>query len=546
MSLLSELIMRYDINLEDALREIIQKGIPVNLFLKTGGIEDLVKDFINKLKNQINAIKENYDIRSGIHQTEMDLKNHSENFEKKLNKNKDFYKKFKDGIKKKSFDLLNQLKWEIFKHSFLSQKISHREMNQILKDIEDLNFLLEGLKKYNFRGNINLNREESIQLLKNLQELEKLIENLQNALESGDIFRLDDKTLKKFLGEESYNEFIERREMILGQLKNLLEKQGKIIQNEKGEIQLSPESIRRIGKKSLEEIFKHLKADDGGSLYAKEDGESEQVTPNTKPYEYGDSISNIDFPNSILNAFIRKGIPKPDLSDLEVFKSRGMSRSSIVILLDMSGSMYRVDRFYYAKKMILALESFIRQFYKEDSLYIVGFGTVSRIFSISQIPSLQPYPVTLFDPYIRLRIDMLKRKSDDYQRIPEYFTNLQSGLALSRKLLSNRQTRNKQIILVTDGVPTAHFEKHILHINYPPSPADFDFALKEAIQCKEQEITINTFLLTSEWNHSYFENRSFIYDFAKITQGRIFYPHPNDLTKFVLADFIEEKKKLIS
>ncbi|GIX43150.1 MAG: hypothetical protein KatS3mg129_2883 [Leptospiraceae bacterium] len=547
MSLLSELVMRYDIQLEEALRELIQRGIPVNLFLKQGGMDDLLKDFINKLQQQIQDLQNQYDIRSGIQETEKDITKHYKEIEKKLINFPNMLNKLKEAIENRSFDKLNQFKWEIFKNPSLEKKLSHRELNQLIKDIEDLNLLLEGLKKYHFKGKEQLNRKESVELVLALQDLEQLIENLKNSLENGDVYNFDLEALSKYLGPESYQEFIKRREEIFKQLTELLEKQGKIIRNEEGDIELSPETIKKIGRKSLEEIFKHLRSDDtGGALYTKEEGDGEQVTPITREYQPGDNLSNLDITNSLINAFIRTGKPKPGFRDLEVFKSRGMAKSSIVILLDMSGSMFRVDRFYYAKKMILALEALIREEYKEDTLHIVGFGTFAKIFSIAEIPKLQPYPVTLFDPFIRLRFDLSKRKPLDYRGIPEYFTNLQRGLALSRKLLGSKQTKNKQIILITDGVPTAHIEGSVLHINYPPSPADFDFALKEAIMCKEEDIILNTFLLTNEWNFNFFEGRSFIHDFAKVTKGRIFYPHPSELGKFVLADFIEEKRKLIS
>ncbi|MCS7205667.1 MAG: hypothetical protein NZ853_08210 [Leptospiraceae bacterium] len=547
MSLLSDLVMRYDIQLEEALRELLQKGLPVNLFLKQGGIEDLLQEFIEKLQNQIQEIQEKFDLRPALEETEKDLQNHYSETYHKFQKDNDFLSQLQKAIKERSYDQLQQMKWSLLNVSSRESKELYKELSQLLRDIEDYNYILEGMKKYRFRGNQGIKRNEAIKLLHQLEELEKFIEQLKQSLKDGDIYNFDLEKLKRFLGPESYQEFLQRREEIYKHITELLEKQGRIVKNEEGKYEFSPQSLRRIGRKSLEEIFKHMKSDSlGGSFYSKEEGDNEQVIPSTREYQMGDNFTNVDFPNSILNALIRTRQPKPTFLDLEVFKSRGMAKSSIVILLDMSGSMFRVDRFFYAKKVILALESLIREEFKEDTLHIVGFGTFAKTYTISQVPKLQPYPVTLFDPYIRLRFDLSKRKPGDYRGIPEYFTNLQKGLALSRRLLSNKQTKNKQIILITDGVPTAHFEGSVLHINYPPSPADFDFAIKEAIACREEGIIINTFLLTNEWNLHFFEGRSFIYDFARSSKGRIFYPHPKDLGKLVLADFIEEKKKLIS
>ena len=117
---------------------------------------------------------------------------------------------------------------------------------------------------------------------------------------------------------------------------------------------------------------------------------------------------------------------------------------------------------------------------------------------------------------------------------------------LSRQILGSDQIKNKQILLITDGAPTAHFDGNHLFINYPPSPADFEAALNEVKICKDENITINTFLLTNEWDFNYFGEKSFIKRFASISEGRIFYPHPKELNKMILYDFVSQKKKKLS
>ncbi len=115
---------------------------------------------------------------------------------------------------------------------------------------------------------------------------------------------------------------------------------------------------------------------------------------------------------------------------------------------------------------------------------------------------------------------------------------------MSRTLLGTGETKNKQIILITDGVPTAHIEGSKLHVNYPPSPADFEFALREVRNCTEDEIVINTFLLTSDWEMGYFGEESFMRQFMKQSQGRVFYPHPTQMGRMVLVDFLQNKKAI--
>ncbi|MCB1157416.1 MAG: VWA domain-containing protein, partial [Leptospiraceae bacterium] len=297
------------------------------------------------------------------------------------------------------------------------------------------------------------------------------------------------------------------------------------------------------------EVFSDLKPDNSSSNIYKGriEGESENVDSISRVLEFGDNISNIDYSESIIESAIRGNGTRPALNDLRVYESRGALRSSTVILLDMSGSMARGMRFYNAKKVCMSLDSLIRSEYKDENLSIIGFGTTAKRISVSDLPILQPYSVNQLEPYIKLKFDLSNIVEKEIESfIPMYFTNLQKGLKLSRQILSSSQIKNKQIILITDGVPTAHCKGSCLYINYPPRKEDFDEALFELMQCTAENIVVNTFLLTNEWDVSYFGEESFIKKFAKISRGRIFYPHPNELNKIILFDFIRNRKKLIS
>ena len=201
-------------------------------------------------------------------------------------------------------------------------------------------------------------------------------------------------------------------------------------------------------------------------------------------------------------------------------------------------------RFFHAKKVTLALDSLIKSDYKDEKLTIIGFGSNAKIIPISSVPTLLPYPVTIYNSFIKLKYDFSKLSKDEIEkRVPQYFTNLQKGLKLARTVLDTKQIKNKQILLITDGVPTAHFKGSILHINYPPSPSDLNEALNELKNCMEDDIVTNTFLLTNEWDYNYFGEESFISQFAKVSKGRIFYPHPNELNTTIVYDFINQRKR---
>ncbi|MDX1957615.1 MAG: VWA domain-containing protein [Leptospiraceae bacterium] len=541
MSVLSDMIMKYNISLEEALRMLIDRGLPVNLFLKEGGMESLVENFRNQIQEMMEDILKKYKIYPVSENISKEMKIFTESIVKKWKKNPDIKNKLPKIMETENQDELRRLRWDLNKEKEISKVLS-----DLLADFEDKSKIENADKKYNFTGNEVPTRKETLKLIKTLEELKNLEQALSEAMANGDLYNIDLEKLARYLGPESYQEFLEKRESIFEKLKELLEKNGNIVQNESdGGIELSPKSIRKLGSTVLAEIFSKLRADSGsGSHATKEYGDSENITSVTRPLEFGDNVSNIDFSSSIINSLLRGNGTKPSLRDIEVYETRGTAKSSTVILLDMSGSMARSFRFYNAKKVTLALDSLIRREYKDDKLTIIGFGTMAKIFSIPQIPTLEPYSVTIYDPHIRLRFDFSKMTKDQIEtRVPLYFTNLQKGLSMARQVLSSKQIKNKQIILITDGAPTAHFKGNYLHVNYPPTPADFDTALDEVKFCAEDGVIINTFLLTSEWDFNYFGEKSFIQQFAKISKGRIFYPHPNELNQMILYDFVSNKKK---
>lgn len=537
MSMLSEMIMRHDMALDDALRMLIDRGLPVNMFLREAGMQELTAQMRQQLETRKQAILDEFEIESARREAEADLKEASAQIEHAAKKQPELRDQIRDMIDRKALDELYRKKMN------MEPGMPRSEVGKAARDLEDLITIENGQNQYAFRGKTALGKKEALEILELLAELDKLMQALREAEENGDLFNFSLERIARHLGPEQYQEFLERRERILQQMRELMEKQGQVVQQEDGELRLSPGSIRKIGRRALEEIFSVMKSDSaGGAHEAAEPGESENVSGKTRPMEFGDPVSNLDLPASIINAFVRRGSNRPNYSEMEVFEPRGQARSSTVMLIDMSGSMMRSDRFYNAKKVILALDALIRQDYPDEKLLVVGFGTLAHLVSPADIPSLQPYPVTMFDPHIRLRFDMARPGMRE--NVPEYFTNLQRGLELARNLLGSGETRNKQIILITDGVPTAHIENGKLHINYPPSPADFEFALREVRHCSEDEITINTFLLTSDWEMDYFGDESFMKQFAKQARGRIFYPHPTQMNRMVLVDFIQNRRTM--
>ncbi|MCB1189703.1 MAG: VWA domain-containing protein [Leptospiraceae bacterium] len=544
MSILSDLIMKYDISLDEALKYIIEKGVPVNLFLKDGGMDDLVLNFQQKLQSTVESVLKYYDLQTVKEKLSQSLKEDKKKLKKNLRNSPNWNAQIQKAIEEENQDLLRRLLWKL-SSAVSSNSALEKNLEQIQQKMQDHDIIQNGLKKYNFTGSHIPTVQEAVQIIKNLDQIAALMRGLQDAINSGDLYNINLKNLAKYLGPESYQEFMEKRESIFEKLKELLKQRRVIVENEEGGIELSPSSIRKIGKVALSEIFSNLKPDTSSGYHnTKHYGESENVVSATKKFEFGDSISHIDYLGSIQNSLAGGRGKRPSLFDLEVNLSRGSAKSYTVVLLDMSGSMDRALRFYNAKKVTLAIDNLIKNEYKDDKLTIIGFGSTAKIIPVSKIPTLQPYPVTIFNPYIKLRYDFSKiSKHDIDNNVPMYFTNLQKGLNLARQTLSSKQYKNKQIILITDGAPTAHFQGSTLHINYPPAPSDFDEALSEVKKCKEDGIEVNTFLLTNEWDMNYFGEKSFIQQFAKISVGKVFYPHPTELNQMIIFDFIQNKKK---
>jgi uncharacterized protein with von Willebrand factor type A (vWA) domain len=154
-----------------------------------------------------------------------------------------------------------------------------------------------------------------------------------------------------------------------------------------------------------------------------------------------------------------------------------------------------------------------------------------------------PKPVTLYDPVVRLRIDMSDPKNSELL-VPPHFTNIQHGLLVARKHLTVQDTPNRQIVLITDGLPTAHFEAEHLYLLYPPHPRTEEATLREGLLCAREGITINIFLLNS-WNQTH-EDVRFAYRLAESTRGRVFFTAGRELDRYVVWDYLKRRKQIIS
>jgi uncharacterized protein with von Willebrand factor type A (vWA) domain len=275
-------------------------------------------------------------------------------------------------------------------------------------------------------------------------------------------------------------------------------------------------------------------------------GEGAVELQQTKQYEFGDSITHMDIPQSMINAMVRGGPGLPvrlKSEDIEVHRTRNTPKCATAVIMDMSGSMRYDGQYMNVKRMALALNGLIRSEYPGDYLHFVEMYTFAKLCRGGQIIDLLHKPVTIYDPVVRFRVDMSRDDISEFQ-IPPHFTNIQRSLQLARQCLAAQDTVNRQIILITDGLPTAHFDGPWLYLLYPPDLMTENATMREGKLCQREGITINIFLVPS-WSQSE-EDIRFAYRLAESTSGRVFFTAGSDLDRYVVWDYVKRKREIVT
>jgi uncharacterized protein with von Willebrand factor type A (vWA) domain len=368
-------------------------------------------------------------------------------------------------------------------------------------------------QQYDFSGTDPLDLAEAAQLMGELGDLDQLENLVRGATNPGALAEVDIDRARQLLGEDAANS-LER----LSELTKMLEDAG-LVENKEGRLELTPAGIRRLGQNALAELFKKLSRDMLGGHQIDRTGIGHERTFETKPYEWGDPF-NLQIEKTIRNAVVRRSAERAEgplrlsAEDFEIEQTEQTVRSATVLMLDLSLSMPMRDNFLPAKKVAMALHSLISMQYPRDFLGIVGFSEVARELKPEQLPEV----------------------SWDFV----YGTNMQHGFLLARRMLA-RQHGTKQIIMITDGEPTAHIDRHgnpLFH--YPPTRETVDATLLEVSRCTREHIRINTFMLDADR-----ALRRFVEKMTELNKGRAFFTTPQNLGDFVLVDFIEQKRQML-
>jgi uncharacterized protein with von Willebrand factor type A (vWA) domain len=552
-----ELMMQYHVSFDEALKHLQERGLPYNEFLKVGGLDELIQGFLDKIDQQKQDILSQYRIDDLLTKLEETIRRKSIEVEQLMAKLKDklLSQRLDDGLKQRNPSLLYTVDWQLSRNKDKNSETARPLLMELVQLIQQMNSLSQLNQEHSFTGQKNLNPSEAERLQDKLQMLDELEDKLMDAVEHGDLFNMDVEQLKDLLGEEAAQAFEAKREEVRQKFTEALKATGDVDFDENANLyKITPGAARKIGEKALKEVFSRLFTDGIGRHHATYTGDGNVEMTTTQPYEFGDSLSSLDLPSSLLNSAIRQlgstekanGKIRIDSRDFVVHQTKGAASSAIVMLIDQSGSMSREGRFFNSKKLALALDALIRTEYPEDKLYFITFSTFAKQISVGAIPELAPKPVTIMGGAVNMRIDYSKEVSPrSKDLIPEHFTNLQKGLELARVLLSNSDTKNKSILLITDGAPTAFYEDSFLYLTYPPNERTFDRTLREVKAVTDENITINTFVMGNDFEMNYFGEGEFLEKMHRVNKGRLIFPAPDKLTQYVLKDYLDHKNKII-
>ena len=419
-----------------------------------------------------------------------------------------------------------------------------RGLLRVIRHLGDLYQVDELAAKYEFTGRRSMTVEQALEIKEELEKIDELLRQLEEAAKTGQIAVIDLDALREFTEPGDWERLRQLQELAQDLLREWAERQG-LERDGKG-FRLTPRAYRLFQGKLLERIFSELEASRTGRHTGPVVGEGSVELEATKPYEFGDSLAQLDLTQSMLNALVRQGPGLPvrmRSDDLVVHRTRNTPKCATVVVMDLSGST-RYDGIYiHVKRMALALQGLILQEYPGDFLRFVEMATFARVVPPGEIATLLPKPVTIFDPVVRLKIDMSREEANSLL-VPPHFTNIQHGLEQARRLLAAQDSPNRQIILITDGLPTAHFEHPWLYMLYPPDPLTEEATLREGRLCHRDGITINIFLLPS-WSQSE-EDVRFAYRLAESTRGRVFFTAGKDLDRYVVWDYVKRKREILS
>ncbi|HZA26851.1 MAG TPA: hypothetical protein VE915_04270 [Actinomycetota bacterium] len=345
--------------------------------------------------------------------------------------------------------------------------------------------------------------QATVDALERLHDYEDVERSLRGDYAGASLEDVDEDALRRTLGDDAARDL--RR---LKEIERALERAG-LITRTKGRYEVTPKGARKLGERALVRVFERLRNDRAGAHAAREAGGEAEPTGATRPWRFGDA-GQVAVQRTVFNAVLRQGAgPVVTLTpdDLELVEAEKRTETATALLLDLSFSMPLRGHFVHAKRMALALHSLIEGRYPHDRLYLIGFSDYAR--------PMQPEDLT----------------ASGWERV--YGTNMHHAFNLAGRVLARHPRASRQVIMVTDGEPTAHLEGEEAFFSWPPVRRTIEKTLSEAMRLARAGVTLNVFMLEETPGLARFMER-----LARLTSGRVFLMRSDSLGDFVLRDYV--------
>ena len=496
-------------DLQQAMRRLMQKGMKQGE-KQNKGLEDL----LSQVAREMRKMYDEYRLQSAIDEVQKQLESVVEQEQETLQEmdqsGKDVQEKkhFLNDLPAKTSEAIEKLTSYGFENAQ-----AEKEYQQLVMQLDQIRKLENWLRREGslFRGQTPMQFQQSQELMERMEDLRKL----ESQLSSMQLKDVDKELLERLLGGDPKQDF----EGVM-RMQSLLEEGGYVL--EQGDrFELTPKGVRRVGHLALRDIYRQLRRDGMGRHATRNRGTQELILETSRPYVQGDTL-HINMIQTLKNALLHGGgVPvRINPGDFAVYESEYNTRAATVLLLDMSWSMSWEGRFAAAKKVALAMESLVRSLHPRDYFGIVGFFTRAVELQAKDLPQAT---WNMGDP----------------------FTNLQDGLHLATEMLGKKPSANQQMIVITDGQPTAYCRQGRLYCEWPLSFGGIsqraaEETLREVERITRKGITINTFMLDDSP-----VLRGFVDDLTRINKGRAFYTRPDRLGEYLLVDYLAHQRKKV-
>ena len=394
--------------------------------------------------------------------------------------------------------------------------MTEEQLQQLSDMMNQMQQLEQLMNQFPFQGSQRMGTGEAGQILSQMRGLERFLRWGQRGMGDPSDLNLDE--LRELLGDEAYESL-----KYLQNVEQMLEEEGYILRGSHG-LRLTPKGMRKIADKALREIFQMLNKSRWGNHNTSVRGSQGERMEETKLYEFGDPM-NVNISETLLNALEKRKKGEPLRIHPEDFSVQRVEYSTVsetALLIDVSYSMLMNDALHAGKKVALALHRLIQTKYPQDTLHLVAFRSNAKLIQAEDLPSI--VSLTYF---------------------MEHGTDIKEALRFARQLLGSNRTANRQIILITDGEPTAATLDRggRLHSGWGSAMLHGRIVhetLKEVKRCTQSGIRINTFMLGGD----YFR-QGFVDQLSRMNTGRVFYTSPEQMGNYIMVDYLNNKRKRV-